>query len=91
MNQRLDYRPTHVSNELSEFVSVDYPPQDRKPVLCVRESIGLSSKYELITAIYDPVSYPQSPWRHVNGSDIRDTGGRILGWKNAHRWLQPVN
>lgn len=80
--------PTHLPAELSEFVSVDYPPQDTKPVLVIRESGTKYSKYELLTLFYDPRHHPASPWRDIYGNSVH---GRLLGWKNAHRWIQPVN
>lgn len=81
--------PSHLPAELSEFVSADYPPQDSKPVLCIRSANWLIEsslcKYELLTACYIP---EKRGWRDIQG---RILDGEILGWKNAHRWLQPVN
>lgn len=88
MDQQNKIIPSHLSEELSEFVSVDYPPQDDKPVLAIRLSGYTSAKYELVTARYQPDFRPLDPWRDLGGDSIRDSGGPILGWKNAMRWLQ---
>lgn len=79
--------PTHLPNCLSEFISASYPPQDDKPVLCIRFAMMPSlnaSKYELITACYIA---DKRGWRDIQGRILN--GQPILGWKNAHRWLQP--
>lgn len=74
---------THLPDELSEFVSVDYPPQDDKPVLVIREAIaGANCKYEVVTGFYKA---ELRSWRTPEGYWLH---GRLLGWKQAIRWLQ---
>lgn len=95
MEQRLEHQisqlppgcmPTHLPNELSEFVSADMPPMDDKPVLCIRLSGVTTCKYELITACYH--SGRANPWRTLDGECATASGHPVLGWKNALRWLQ---
>jgi hypothetical protein len=78
--------PSHLPAELYEFVSADFPPQDEKPVLCIRPACCRHAKYELLTACYLP---SKRSWRTLDGAWL--VGPPILGWKNAHRWLQPAN
>lgn len=82
--------PSHLPAELSEFVSADFPPQDEKPVLCIRRaSHNAGVQYELITARYQPsLGAFRHPWRHLDGEPVDETGHQVLGWKNAIRWLQ---
>jgi hypothetical protein len=80
--------PSHLPEELSEFVTADFPPMDSKPVLAIRESGYNRCRYEIVTAYYDARHYPANPWRGVDGDAITDSGSRVLGWKNALRWLQ---
>lgn len=76
---------SHLPAGLSEFVSAAYPPVDDGPVLCICEAPANSgAKYELITARY--VANKRS-WRTLDGAWPINS---ILGWKNAHRWLQAL-
>lgn len=79
---------THLPNELSEFVSADYPPIDDKPVLAIRESGYIHCKYELITVRY--VKDRIDPWRTIDGESVKHSGKPVLGWRNAIRWIQPA-
>lgn len=84
MEQKLTQ--SHLPDELSEFVSADFPPQDGYPVLCIRRSSSIHSKYELLTARYVP-DYSMAKWRDLDGNSVLDSGYPILGWKQARRWL----
>lgn len=78
--------PSHLPNLLTEFVTADFPPMDTKPVLAIRETDSVKSQYELLTVYYDARHHPAAPWRDLDGRPI--VGKRVLGWKNALRWLQ---
>jgi hypothetical protein len=88
MEQKLVH--SHLPNCLAEFVTADFPPTDNRPVLAIRQSSSNKCNYELITAVYDPEFRPLDPWVDINGNSILDSGHRVMGWKNAFRWLQAL-
>lgn len=64
-------------------------PRDEKPVLAIRASAYVFSRFELLTARYQPLYRPLAPWRDLSGDAVTDSGTDILGWREAAAWLRP--
>jgi hypothetical protein len=74
----------------SGFVSVlTSVPRNDRPVLAIRLSGYVCSKFELMTARYIPAYRPLSPWRDISNEAVGDSGGDILGWRYADDWIEP--
>lgn len=72
------------------FISVfEALPRDERPVLAIRVSAYVFSRFELLTARYQPVFRPLAPWRNLSGNAVTDSGSDIIGWCDAGAWLRP--
>jgi hypothetical protein len=67
-------------------VSRSMPSHDR-PVLAIRLASDRSSTYEVMTARYMRAHRPRNPWRDISGGAVNESGGDILGWREAPEWL----
>ncbi len=63
-------------------------PKDDRPVLAIRKSGYVASKFEVLTARYMIDYRPKSPWRDVSLDAVSDSGEPILGWMYADDMLQ---
>lgn len=63
-------------------------PKEGHPVLAIRRSGVISTKFEVISARYMPIYRPLSPWRDICNDAVTDSGAEVLGWRYADDWLQ---
>lgn len=71
------------------FIPVDQAvPSHDRPVLAIRRSGYVSANFEILTARFMPDYRPLSPWRDISNDSVHDSGGEILGWREADDWLQ---